>query len=133
MQEGFSFASSLTKRREEQAPFFQTAFNTGRCYTSSPTWLSKQPASLAGRAPAHLALGVTGAEAARAVKLRNDVMMQQNAPHGMRSDSAKHRAAGIQLKPGRHTRLLQRDSRSPLLLRCGGLKAQTSLYQGKPD
>lgn len=42
---------------------------------SSPTWLSKHTTSLAGRAPAHLALGLTGAEVARAVKLRNDVMM----------------------------------------------------------
>lgn len=43
---------------------------------SLPTWLSKHTASLAGRALAHLALGLTGAEVG--VKLRKDVMMQQN-------------------------------------------------------
>lgn len=100
MQEGFSFASSLTKGREEQTPVCQTAFSTGRCYMSSPTWLSKHTTSLAGRVPAHLALGLTGAEVARAVKLRNDVMMQQNTPHRTWSDSAKRCSGSMQLKPG---------------------------------
>lgn len=126
MQEGFSFASSLTEGREEQTSFFQTAFNMGRCYTSSPTWLSKHTTSLAGRAPAHLALGLTGAEVARAVKLRNDVMMQQNAPHGTCSDSAKRCAGSTQLKPGRCARPLQRGRRSPFLLRCGWLSPRLS-------
>lgn len=114
MQEGFSFAPSLIKGREEQTSFCQTTVNMGRCYTSSPTWLSKHTTSLAGRAPAHLALGRAGTEVARAVKLRNDVMMQQNAPHGTRSDSAKPRAGSTQ--PKRHVKPLHRGSRFPLLL-----------------
>lgn len=100
MQEEFSFASSLTKGREEQTPICQTAFSMGRCYMSSPTWLSEHTTSLAGTAPAHLALGLTGAEVARAVKLRNDGMMQQNAPHEMYSDSAKRCTRSTVLKPG---------------------------------
>lgn len=121
MQEGFSFASSLRKGREEQTSFCRTACNMDRCYTSSPTWLSKHTTSLAGRAPAHLALGFTGAEVARAVKLRNDAVMQQNTLHGTCPDSAKRRARDTQPKLGRHAKPLQRGSRSPLLLRWGGL------------
>lgn len=61
------------------------------------------------RAPAALALGLTGAEFARAVRLRKDAVMQQNAVHGPRSDSAKlhwstHRIWGAEqgLSEGKH-------------------------------
>lgn len=94
MQEGFPFDSSLTKGREEQTLFCQTAFNMGRCYTGSPTWLSKHTTGLTSRAPAHSALGLTGTEVARAVKLCNDALMQQNTTQVTRCDSTKHRTGG---------------------------------------
>lgn len=48
------------------------AFNAGKCCRSLPTGVSKHTTSLAGRAPAPLALGLTGAEVARAVRLCKD-------------------------------------------------------------
>lgn len=119
MQEGFSFASSLTKGREEQTSFCQTAFNMGRCYTSLPTRLSKHTASLAGRALAHLALGLTGAGVG--VKLRKEVMMQQNEHTTWDVlRFSKSSCWELAMKPRRCKKPLQRGSRSPLLLRLGG-------------
>lgn len=40
---------------------------------------------------------LTGAEVARAVELRKDALMQQNAPHTTRSSSAKRHAGGEQV------------------------------------
>lgn len=60
------------KREGGRSIILPMAFNVGRCCRSLPTWVSKHITSLACRVPAHLALGLTGAEVARAVRSCKD-------------------------------------------------------------
>lgn len=111
------------KREGGRSIILPTAFNVGRCCRSLPTWVSKHTTSLACRALAHLALGLTGAEVARAVRLCKDDAAKCCAWTTL----IQHSCTGADTGAGEQNKASAEEKHIPYSPEVLGLQSQISL------